>query len=379
MLQGVRVVEIGSFITAPLAGMMLGDLGADVIKVERPEGDPFRRSRGGSYSPNFVAVNRNKRSVVLDFASEADRAVLFALIEKCDVLLDNFRPEALSKFGFDWQSLSSRNPRLIHCSITGFGAEGPYRTRPAFDAVGQALSGISSLTLDKDSPVSSGPTISDDVTGMYACQGILAALYERERSGRGHRLEVSMLEASMAFIQGAFVNFTQTGRISDRFTRVATSQSFIFCCSDRKLLAVHLSTSEKFWASLVTKVLDAAELARDPRFIAHKDRVNHYAELRQLMAERFLLRTRSEWVVRLESADVPFAPVNQVDEALVDPQVVASGTVCELTHPTEGRVRSIHYPVLFDGRRPQNEMRAPPTLGEHSAEIRAQLGMEGTK
>jgi formyl-CoA transferase len=371
MLKGVRVVEIGSFITAPLAGMMLGDLGADVIKVERPEGDPFRGSRGGMYSPNFVAINRNKRSVALDFASESDKATLLSLIDGSDVLLDNLRPGTLARFGLDAQQLAIRNPRLIHCSITGFGAHGPYRARPAFDAVGQALSGISSLTIDPEAPLSSGPTISDDVTGMYACYAILGALYERERSGRGHRLEVSMLEASMAFNQGAFVNFMQRGVVGDRFTRVATSQSFIFRCADCKLLAVHLSTGAVFWKSLAVTVLEAPELASDRRFADHEQRVKHYFELRDLLADRFRLRERREWMERLERADVPFAPVYRIDEALADPHVVASGTVCELSHPTQGTVRSIHCPVLIDGKRPENDGRPPPTLGEHSDEIKA--------
>jgi crotonobetainyl-CoA:carnitine CoA-transferase CaiB-like acyl-CoA transferase len=374
MLKGVRVVEIGAFITAPLASMMLGDLGADVIKVERPEGDPFRRARGDLYSPNFVALNRNKRSIVLDLGNGKDKATLLALIDKSDILLDNLRLGALTKYGLDPRHLASRNPRLIHCSITGFGAVGPYCGRPVFDAVGQALSGISSLTLDPNAPMSSGPTISDDVTGMYACFAILGALYDRERTGRGHRLEVNMLEASMAFIQGAFAHFMQRGVIPDRFTRAATSQSYVFRCADRKLLAVHLSTGEVFWKSLVTTVLEAAELATDARFASHLQRVKYYPVLRDVMATRFLARARSDWMLRLEQADVPFAPVYQVDEALADPQVLANGTVCELIHPTEGCVRTIHSPVLVDGKRPESDMRAPPTLGEHSEEIRAAIG-----
>jgi crotonobetainyl-CoA:carnitine CoA-transferase CaiB-like acyl-CoA transferase len=221
--------------------------------------------------------------------------------------------------------------------------------------------------------MSSGPTISDDVTGMYACYAILGALFDRERTGRGHRVEVNMLEASMAFIQGAFTDFMQRGTVPDRFTRTATSQSYVFRCTDQKLLAVHLSTGEVFWKSLVTTVLEATDIANDPRFTSHPERVKQYSVLREALGTRFLTRTRSDWMVRLEKADVPFAPVYQVDEALNDPQVLANGTVCDLTHPTQGRVRSIHTPVLFDGQRHRN-MRAPPMLGEHSEEIRAAIG-----
>src|ERR1700678_1137447 len=181
MLEGVRVVELGTVITAPLTGMMLGDLGADVVKVERPEGDPFRRSHGNAYGPTFVAYNRNKRSIVLDLTTERDRQVLLELVDGGDVLLDNFRPMVLGKLGLAPEILRERNPRLIQCSITGFGSKGPYCERPAFDAVGLALSGVASLFVDPHEPEAFGPTISDNVTGMHACCAILAALVERGR------------------------------------------------------------------------------------------------------------------------------------------------------------------------------------------------------
>ena len=248
MLEGIRVIELGTVITAPLTGMMLGDLGADVIKVERPEGDPFRRSHGDDYGPTFVAYNRNKRSIVLDLTIERDRQTLLDLIDRCDVLLDNFRPTVLGKLGLAPEVLRERNPRLIQCSITGFGATGPYSDRPAFDAVGLALSGVASLFVDPQNPEAFGPTISDNVTGMNACCAILAALVERARTGRGRRIEVNMLEATMAFSPDAFTNFTRAGTVSDRLTRVATSQSFAFSCADRNLLAIHLSTARKVLA-----------------------------------------------------------------------------------------------------------------------------------
>jgi crotonobetainyl-CoA:carnitine CoA-transferase CaiB-like acyl-CoA transferase len=193
VLRGVRVVELSTVITAPLTGLMLADLGADVLKVEPPQGDPFRSFRGGHYSPNFVAYNRGKRSMKLDLRTAAGRSILLELLAAADVLLENYRPGIMERLGLAQDVLTAANPRLIHCSITGFGESGPYSARPAYDNVAVALSGVLSLQLDPEHPQSSGPTIADNATGMYAAYGILGALYERERSGRGRRIDVNML------------------------------------------------------------------------------------------------------------------------------------------------------------------------------------------
>ena len=365
MLDGVRVIELGTTITAPLAAVMLADLGADVIKVERPEGDPFRRFRGGAYSPHFVAFNRNKRSVVVDLTQDAGRAQMHALLATADVFVDNVRPTVLPRLGLDPAELRKRYPRLIHCSITGFGATGPYRERPAFDAVAQALSGISSLLLDPEHPDLTGPTISDNISGMYACYGILGALYERERTGSGRRLEVNMLEASMAFIADSFINVTQLGIDMTPYTRVAASQSYAFRCADDKLLAIHLSSIEKFWSGLIA-ALESPDIGADARFATRMDRLEHYLVLRGLLGERFATRPRIAWVERLENADVPFALVNDIRDVLDDPQVAALGTFFSVDHPTEGRIRAMHSPIHIDGRRSTPTV-PPPTLGEHTA------------
>jgi formyl-CoA transferase len=363
MLEGVRVLELGTTITAPLAAMMLADLGADVIKIERPEGDPFRSFRGGTYSPHFVSFNRNKRSLVLDLTREDERERLQALLADADVLIDNVRPSVLPRVGLDPALLHERYPRLIHCSITGFGAIGPYRDRPAFDAVAQALSGMSSLFLDPADPDLTGPTISDNVTGMYACYGILGALFERERTGTGHRLEINMLEASMSFIADAFANVTRLGMTITPHTRVASSQSYAFRCADGKLVAVHLSSIEKFWTALL-EVLEAPEIGTDARFANRMDRLNRYLELRSALAERFATQPRAVWIERLERADVPYASVNTIEETLDDPQVAALGTRYTTQHSTEGEISAVHSPIHVDGERITPTM-PPPTLNEH--------------
>ncbi|MCC6887641.1 MAG: CoA transferase [Hyphomicrobiales bacterium] len=368
MLSGIRVIELGTVITAPLAAMMLADLGADVIKIERPTGDPFRWARGNGYGPSFVAYNRNKRSVVLDLSLARNRELLLDLVKTSDVLLDNFRPGVLSRLGLDPTELRRLNPRLVQCSITGFGERGPYAERPAFDAVAQAISGMSSLFVDAAEPESVGPTISDNATGMYAAYAILAALFERQSTGQGKRLAINMLEASMAFMPDAFANLTQGKMEVDRYTRSSSSQSFALRCSDGAMIAIHLSTQEKFWKALIAAI-EAPELGADSRFAERAGRVDNYRELQEELRAHFVRRPLSEWKRRLAGVDVPYAPINSLGDALVDPQVAALDTVYRVDHPALGTWTGIHCPVLADGRRPKANIRPAPQLGEHSAEV----------
>ena len=376
VLKGVRVVELGTMITAPLAGMMLADLGADVVKVERPDGgDPFRSFRGGLYSPHFIAFNRNKRSVALDLQTESGKASLRALLREADVLLDNYRSGVMDRLGFSAQFIRTEYPKLIWCSITGFGADGPYADRPAYDAVAGALAGLASLTLDPEQPAASGPTIADNVTGMYAAYGVLGALYERERTGRGRRIEGNMLEATIAFVPDAFSNFTRLQIDNQPRTRVASSQSYAFRCSDGKLLALHLSSPQKFWESLVD-VIERRDLKDDVRFSTRDARVRNYAVLEKELAEIFARKNRLQWMTELERADVPFAPVQSVAEVLEDPQIKYLGTFYEQLHPTEGPLTLVRRPVWIDGNRDISS-RPPPTLGQHTSEVLAELTYRG--
>jgi crotonobetainyl-CoA:carnitine CoA-transferase CaiB-like acyl-CoA transferase len=367
MLHGVRVIDVGTTITAPLAAMLLADLGADVIKVERPEGDPFRSFRGGKYGPHFAAYNRGKRSVVIDLTTDTGQTEMADIVAGADVLIDNFRPGVLHRLGLAPDALRVRNPRLIHCSITGFGATGPDRDRPAYDGVAQAISGISSLFLDPNEPKVAGPTISDNVTGMYAAYGIVGALFERERTGAGRRLEVNMLEASMAFIPDAFTSVTQLGMHVDPYTRTAASQSYAFRCADGLLVAIHLSSLEKFWTGLLA-ALHAMELGSDPRFAERMGRVNNYLVLRDELQARFIRRPRGEWLERLRAADIPFAAVNTIEQTIAEPQIAALGSFGTFVHPSEGALTFIHSPILVDGERITAPL-PPPVLGEHTAEL----------
>ena len=373
VLKGVRVVDLGTMITAPLAAMMLADLGADVIKVEHPEGgDPFRSFRGGHYSPHFFAYNRGKRGIKLDLRQEAGREVLHKLIAQADILMENYRAGVMDRLGFGRDVLMELNPRLIHCSITGFGATGPYSARPAYDSVGLALSGISSLLLDPEKPQVCGPTIPDNATGMFACYGVLGALYERERTGKGRLVELNMMEAAISFIPDPFANYTLLGIDNNPLTRVASSHSFAVPCADGKLLAIHLSSQTKFWEGLL-RAIGRMDLNYDPRFANREARIAHFTALTQTLATAFVTRDRAAWMALLEAQDVPFAPIHSIPEVIADPQVQHLEAFRTLRHPTLGDLLTIRRPVRIDGGRDGSDL-AAPVLGEHTDAVLAELG-----
>ncbi len=375
-LDGVRVVDLGQMITGPLAARLLADMGASVIKIENPEGgDLFRAFRGGRYGGSFTSYNRNKRSLTLNLRHAEGKAIALKLIARADVLLDNFRPDVMARLGLDRDTLAAANPRLIHASITGFGADGPYAQRPAYDTVGIALSGMGSLIFDPEDPQVSGPTLADNVTGMTACQGILGALHERSRTGKGCRVEVNMVEAMIAFMPDPFSNYYQTGTAQGLYTRSSVSQSYALRCSDGKLIAVHLSSPDKFWQGLL-RAIERPELGADARFTERPDRTKHYQILRAELAKSFAQRPLAEWMARLSAEDVPFAPVYSIEEVEHDPQVRHLGTFYEIEHPTQGPQKGIRPPVRFDGERGPVRS-AAPTLGEHTEAVLAELGIGG--
>ena len=375
-LDGIRVVELTTMITGPLAGMLLADLGASVIKIENPDqGDPFRSFRGGLYGGHFISYNRNKRSLAIDLRSDAGKTAFLALIRRSDILIDNFRQGVLDRLSLPSSHLMGINPRLIHASITGFGAGGPYQSRPAYDAVAQALSGMSAQFLDPQNPQVQGPTLSDNITGFYAAYAVLAALFERERTGKGRRIETNMLESTIAFAPDAFTNFKRYGTKVAPSTRAAVSQSYAVTCSDGRMIAVHLSSQPKFWEGLI-KAIQRPDLFSNPLFSARENRIANYQSLGIELRKTFVQKPRDEWARRLEAEDVPFAPVLDVEEVIADPQVQHLGTFYSSTHPQEGEVWGIHPPVLFDGER-LGVPAPPPTLGEHSKEILDELQIEG--
>jgi crotonobetainyl-CoA:carnitine CoA-transferase CaiB-like acyl-CoA transferase len=377
VLKGLKVIEQGTFITGPAAGMLLGDLGADVIKVEQPKtGDPFRAFKDGLYSPHYQTYNRNKRSITLDPKDAADREVLDALIADADVYIQNFRPGVAEKLGVGAERLRALNPKLIYCSISGFGATGPAADRPAYDTVAQAASGFLNLLINPENPRVVGPAIADSLTGFYAAYGVLGALFERSRTGVGRKVEVSMLEAMAHFNLDAFTHFFQVDEVMGPYSRPRVSQSYVLRCADDKWIALHMSSPEKFWRGLAVAI-EHPRLFEDGRFATREARIENQEQLIQLLGERFRTQPRDEWCRRLQREDVPHAPMYDTSEALEDPQAKHLQLLTSAEHPVMGLFRTVRSPVSFDGQRAL-EVRPPPTLGEHNDEIRAALRHRAT-
>jgi crotonobetainyl-CoA:carnitine CoA-transferase CaiB-like acyl-CoA transferase len=375
-LNGVRVIELTTMITGSLCGQMLADMGADSIKIEKKEGgDMFRSWRGGTYSAQFGAYNRNKRSVTLDIRSDEGREILLKLVETADVLVENFRPGVMKRLKLSVEELRARNPKLIYCSISGFGEDGPYEKRPAYDAVAQSLSGIASLFVNPENPQTTGPTISDNVTGINACYGIMAALFERERGGPPRSLSVNMLESSIWFLPDPFANLTQQDIQPSPTSRSEASQSHAMRCSDGKLLAVHISSQEKFWQG-VTAALGVEHMRDDPRYVDRMSRIAHYFDMTAEFKKAAIEQPRAYWVPRLEEADVPYAPINTLPDVFDDPQVKHLDTFFEVEHPVEGKQTFSRRAVYIDGSRDDQPMNPPPQLGEHTDEVLEELGMD---
>jgi crotonobetainyl-CoA:carnitine CoA-transferase CaiB-like acyl-CoA transferase len=372
ILKDIRVIEMGTYITGPAASMHLADLGADVIKVERPEtGDPFRAFNGGLYSPHYQTYNRNKRSIALDTKEASDLSTFRELIAGADVFIQNFRPGVAEKLGAGEEDLHKLNPKLIYCAISGFGQSGPSRDRPAFDTVAQAASGYLRLLTPPTNPRVIGPAIADAVTGQYAAIGIMAALLERSTTGKGRRLDISMLEAMTHFNLDSFTHYFSVGEIMGPLSRPVVSQSYTFECGDGKWIALHMSSPTKFWEGLLEATGQQA-LAADPRFAERLERIKHQDDLITIFTPIFKTDTRDAWCEKLLALEVPHSPAYDSDEALEDPQARHLKLAVKTSHPEMGESTTVRPPYNFDGT-PELEVRPPPTLDEHGAEIRAEL------
>jgi crotonobetainyl-CoA:carnitine CoA-transferase CaiB-like acyl-CoA transferase len=366
-LSGVTVLDMGTFITGPAAGMMLADLGADVIKIEQPgAGDPFRAYKDTLYSPHFQTYNRNKRSITLDPKRAEDLAALDALVAKADVFIQNFRPGVAERLHVNHARLRAINPRLIYCSISGFGPSGPDRDRPAFDTVAQAASGFLRLLVNPEHPRVVGPAIADALTGFFAAQGVLAALVERERTGHGRLVETSMLESMTYFNLDDFTHLFSTDLVMGPYSRPHVSQSYVFECADGGWIALHMSSPPKFWENLSVAVDQPDMLAR-PEFASRDARIDNYEKVVVFLAPLFKAHPRAWWCDRLLTLEVPHSAVLASEEVVRSAQAEHLGLVVEADGP-HGRFRTIRSPLSFDGER-ATQVTPPPTLGQHDHEI----------
>jgi formyl-CoA transferase len=372
-LAGLRVVELASYVTGPYAAALLADMGAGVVKIEeRLEGDPFRGWGRGGYSPTFRSVNRGKRSLGLDLRTEGGRTVAFDLAARADVLIENYRPGVADRLGLGYDAVATANPRVVYCSISGFGSSGPYRERPGYDTVGQAMSGLLGLLTDLDDPRPMGISLSDHITGAFACYGILAALVGRGASGAGRRIETSLLQATTAFVAENAARYFDEDEVPSRATRARIAQAYAFVAGDGGPFVIHLSSPPKFWAGL-TAAVERPDLLDDPRFVDRRARVGHYDELVEILGAIFRTAPRATWLERLDANDVPAGPINRLDEVFADPGVRELDLVRTVTHPTAGAMRLLGSAVSLAGH-DEAAIGPPPLLGEHTTAILRELG-----
>jgi Predicted acyl-CoA transferases/carnitine dehydratase len=390
-LSGIRVLDLTRVLAGPWCTQNLADLGADVIKIERPgTGDDTRRwgppylkdaeGKDTSEAAYYLSANRNKRSVALDIATPRGAELVRRLAERSDVLVENFKVGGLKKYGLDYESLSKVNPRLIYCSITGFGQTGPYASRPGYDFMIQGMGGLMSITGERDDlpgggPQKAGVAVADLMTGMYATVGILAALHERHASGLGQHIDMALLDCQVAMLANQNLNYMTSGqaprRAGNAHQNLVPYQ--VFAASDGHLI-VAVGNDNQFRAYCT--VIGMPELADDPRFATNPGRVVHRDELVPILAERMKAGARDHWLRELERAGVPAGPINTLDQVYADPQVQARGMRLELPHPAAGVVPMTASPLRFSAS-PVQYRRAPPMLGEHTEQVlREELGLD---
>ena len=389
-LGGIRVIDLTRVLAGPWCAQILADLGADVIKVERPGrgddsrawGPPFVMNPDGTASAEsafYWACNRGKRSVVLDLARPAGQAVVLDLARHADVVVENFKAGTLDRYGLGYSVLASANPRLVHCSITGFGETGPYRSRPGYDTIIQAIGGLMSVTGRADGapgagPMKAGVAVTDLMTALYATIAILAALQERTRSGLGQHIDMALLDVQVASLANIAENFLLTGRVPERIgNRLPTVYpSDAFRCLDGDIMLI-VGNDAQF--RRFCEAADLGETWRDPRFADNAARLQHASALESVIAPALARGTVRDWIGKFEAAGIACSPINNLAQVFDDPQVKARAMVRPLTHPSAGPVPTVASPIHLS-RTPVGYDRAPPGLGVHTVEVlREVLGL----
>lgn len=371
-LAGVRVLDLGRHLAGPTAAMWLGDLGADVVKIENPERGDDGRTAGPPWyrgeSAFFLAANRNKRSLALDLKRPEGQAVFRRLAASADVVVENFRPGVMDALNIGYDRVSAENPRIIYCSISGFGKDGPFADRPGLDQIIQGFSGLMSVTgFEGGEPVRVGIPVADLLTGLFGAYGVLAALQARERTGRGQRVETSLLESMVGMLGFQATRYLNGGDIPPPAGNhhPINAPYGVFRARDGYLTIG--ATGDKRWPKFC-EVIGAPEFLEDERFATNGGRHAHRLELAELIAEKLQARSAEEWEVILNAAGIPCGPIYRVDQALDHPQVRHRQMVVEREHPTAGPIRLLGLPVKLSDT-PGGIDRVPPLLGQHSAEV----------
>lgn len=376
-LQGVKVVELAHIMAGPVCGMMLADMGADVLKVEKPNGDDSRRMIPPTIegeSAAFLIMNRNKRGAAFDLKQEAAREALRRLLAQADVVIENYRRDTMEKLGLGYESLRAENPGLIYVAISGFGRTGPYADRGGFDLIAQGMSGLMSVTGEGPgrAPVKVGPPVSDITAGILAAMGVCAALQSRERTGEGQMVDTSLYEAAITHTYWqsaiAFATGVSPEPMGSAHPLNAPYQAFETADGWITLGAANQAN----WERLI-RLIDAEALGEDPRFARNPDRMAHRAELEAELNAIFRRRPSAEWLALLEEGGFPAGPVSTIAEMHEDPHTKAREMTPETDHPVAGRTRSIGLPVKFSGT-PGQVARPAPLLGQHSRQALADVG-----
>jgi len=375
-LSDCLVLDFTKVLAGPLCAQYLGDLGADVIKLEAiAHGDdtrqwpPFR----GNDGTVFLSANRNKRSIAVDLKTDAGKAIARKLARKADIVIESFGPGVPQRLGIDYATLKADNPRLIYCSISGFGRQGPLRNEKGYDVILQAFSGMMSITGEEGGTPSRSPfSPVDQTTGIHAFAGILAALLNRERTGEGALIEVSLFDTALAFLayffQGYWEKGTQPKKSGSGHESLCPYQAFETADHEILLGVANDSLWRKF-----CEVAGLADAAQDPRFRTNAERVTHRAATVATVQEVLEKRTRDEWLAILRDAGIPCAPINSFADVTSHPHTEASGMITELTHPRYGSIKTVRQPITFDGKRNTLGL-PPPVLGEHTLPILRELG-----
>ena len=374
-LDGIVVLEVANFIAGPFAGVLLADLGAEVIKVENPEGgDPFRAWDLGGDQPVFWAFNRGKKSVALNLQKPGATDVFKRWARDADVVVENLRPGAMDRLGVGYEHLRRENPRLVYCSVTGFGTTGPYAKRPAYDGVGQAIGGLLSMLTPRDHPQPVGPAFADHLGGLYGAYGILGALVARGRTGQGQQVGSTLVGGILAFNTSAATQALAGEPADGPTSRPRASQTYGFTAGDGLPFIVHLSSPPKFWEGLA-RAAGRPELIEDPRFKTRAARRKSYDALHAELAPIFATQPRAHWLARLEAEEVPHGPMYNMTEVFEDPHIQHMGMEITIERTGRPNIRTVRSPLEYSDTPPPPPA-PPPELGEHTEAVLARAGYD---